>query len=168
MSEYLSPLWKWCWKHRLETSEPPHDKINKMACAPIEDSDQPGKIVNEPRHDKINKNECAPSEDSDQPGHPLSLIRVFAVRMKKAWILSDPLSAQRRLRSAFASRRLRSCPGWSESSLGISLGIAKTQIMPRLIWVFAGRTVILLVLSWDGSFLLRVLISPGVTARIII
>ena len=28
--------------------------------------------------------ECAPSEDSDQPGHPPSLIRVFAVRMKKA------------------------------------------------------------------------------------
>ena len=26
------------------------------------------------------QNECAPSEDSDQPGHPLSLIRVFAVR----------------------------------------------------------------------------------------
>ena len=157
MSEYLSPLWKWRWKHRLETSEPPHDKINKMACAPIEDSDQPGKIVNEPRHDKINKNE-----------HPPSLIRVFAVRMKKAWILNDPLSAQRRLRSAWASRRLRSCPGWSESSLGINLGIAKTQIMPRLIWVFAERTVILLVLSWDGSFLLRVLISPRVTARIMI
>ena len=26
------------------------------------------------------QNECAPREDSDQPGHPLSLIRVFAVR----------------------------------------------------------------------------------------
>ena len=41
-------------------------------------------------------NECAPSEDSDQPGHPPSLIRVFAVRMKKAWVLSYSLSAQRR------------------------------------------------------------------------
>ena len=40
---------------------------------------------------------CAPNEDSDQPGHPPSLIRVFAVRMKKAWVLSYPLSAQRRL-----------------------------------------------------------------------
>ena len=38
------------------------------------------------------QNECAPSEDSDQPGHPSSLIRVFAVRMKKAWVLSYPLS----------------------------------------------------------------------------
>ena len=34
---------------------------------------------------------------------------VFAVRMKKAWVLSHPLSPQ---------RRLGRCPGWSESSLG--------------------------------------------------
>ena len=43
------------------------------------------------------QSDCAPSEDSAQPGHPPSLIRVFAVRMKKAWVLSYPLSAQRRL-----------------------------------------------------------------------
>ena len=43
---------------------------------------------------------CAPSEDSDQPGHPPSLIRIFAV--KKAWVLSYPLSAQRRLWSDWA------------------------------------------------------------------
>ena len=66
-------------------------------------------------------------EDSDQPGHPPSLIRVFAVHMKKALVLSYPLSAQRRL--------------WSDWG------------MPRLIWVFAWRTVILLVLSWGGSFI---------------
>ena len=41
--------------------------------------------------------ECAPREDSDQHGHLPSLIRVFAVRMKKPWVLSYPLSAQRRL-----------------------------------------------------------------------
>ena len=34
----------------------------------------------EPPHDKTNKMTCAPSEDSDQPGHSPSLIRVFAVR----------------------------------------------------------------------------------------
>ena len=39
----------------------------------------------------------APSEDSDQPGHPPSLIRVFAVRIKKHWVLNYLLSAQRRL-----------------------------------------------------------------------
>ena len=45
-------------------------------------------IKNEPPFDKTNKVACAPSEDSDQPGHPPSLIRVFAVRMKKAWVAS--------------------------------------------------------------------------------
>ena len=69
---------------------------------------------------------CAPSEDSDQPGHPPSLIRVFAVRIKKAWVLSYPLSAKRRL------IRLGACPGWSESSLGAHA--------------------ILLVLSWGGPY----------------
>ena len=54
---------------------------------------------------------CAPSDDSDQPGHPPSLIRVFAVRMKKAWVLSYALRAQRRL------IRLDGCPGWSVSPL---------------------------------------------------
>ena len=52
------------------------------------------------------------SEDSDQPGHPPSLIRVFAVSMRKTWVLSYPLSAQRRL------IRWGGCPGWSESLLG--------------------------------------------------
>ena len=71
----------------------------------------------EPPHDKTNKMACAPSEDSDQPEHLPSLIRVFAVRMKKAYVLSYPLSA-------------------SEDS-------DQTGRIPRLIWIFAGRTVIL-------------------------
>ena len=66
-----------------------------------------------------------PSEDSDQPGHLPNLITVFTVRMKKAWVLNYPLSAQLRLWS-----------GW---------------VMLRLIRVFAKRNAILLVLSWDGS-----------------
>ena len=37
----------------------------------------------EPPRDKTNKMACAPSNDSDQPGHPPSLIRVFAVRSAK-------------------------------------------------------------------------------------
>ena len=57
------------------------------------------------------QNECSPSEDLDQPGHPPSLITVFAVRMKKVWVLSYLLCAQRRL------IRLGGCPGWSESLL---------------------------------------------------
>ena len=62
----------------------------------------------EPQHDKTNKMTCVPSEDSDQPGHPPSLIRVFAVSMKKPWVRSFPFSTQ----------RLGGCQGWSESSLG--------------------------------------------------
>ena len=56
----------------------------------------------EPAHDKTYKMACAPSEHSDKPGHPPSLIRVFAVRMKKVWVPRYPLSAQRRLWSDWA------------------------------------------------------------------
>ena len=44
-----------------------------------------------------------------------SQIRIFAVRMKKPWVLSYPLSAPRRL------IRLGGCPGWFESLLGAQL-----------------------------------------------
>ena len=36
-------------------------------------------VYTKPPHDKTNKVTCAPSKDSDQPGHPPSLIRVFTV-----------------------------------------------------------------------------------------
>ena len=68
---------------------------------------------------------CVHPAKTDQPGHPPSLIRIFTVRMKKAWFLCYPVSAQWRL------IRLGGCPGWSESSLGAK--------------------VILLVLSWGSS-----------------
>ena len=54
------------------------------------------------RTTKPTKWHVLPSEDSDQPGHPPSLIRVFTVRMKKAWVLSYLLSTQRRLWSDWA------------------------------------------------------------------
>ena len=119
---------------------------------------------------------CTPSEDSDQPGHPPSLIRVFAVHMKKAWVLSYPLSAQRRLWSDWADAQadlslrwaqisLGIRPVWSESSLSVwrKLGSLATHWapsedsdqtgrMPRLIWVFAGHIATLLVFSWGGTF----------------
>ena len=76
------------------------------------------------------QSECASREDSDQPGHPPSLIRVFAVRMKKRWTLSFPLAH-------------------SEDS-------DQTGRMSRLIWVFAGRKLILLVLSCRGSCFLSI------------
>ena len=61
------------------------------------------------------QSECAPSEDSDQPGHPLSLIRVFAVRMKKPWVLSYPLSAQRRLWSDWADVQVELSLRWAHT-----------------------------------------------------
>ena len=56
------------------------------------------------------QSDCAPSEDSDQPGHPPSLIRVFAVRTKKACVLSYPLSAQ-----------WRRCSDWADAQADLSL-----------------------------------------------
>ena len=81
-------------------------------------------MIFEQHYDKSNKVACAPSQDSDLPRHLPRLIIVFAVCMKKAWVLSYPLSAQRRL------IRLGRCPGWSECLLGARH---------------------LLVLSWCGS-----------------
>ena len=56
-----------------------------------------------------------PSEDSDQPGHPPSLIRVFAVCSKKAWVLSYPLSAQWRLWSDWADAQADLSLRWVQS-----------------------------------------------------
>ena len=56
----------------------------------------------------------AASEDSDQPGH---LIRVFAVRMKKAWVLSYQLSAQQRLRSDWADAQADLSLRWAHMSV---------------------------------------------------
>ena len=58
-----------------------------------------------PPDDQTNKMTSAPSEVSDQPGHPHSLIRVFAVRKNKHWVLSYPMCALQRL------IRLGECPG---------------------------------------------------------
>ena len=74
------------------------------------------------------QSDCAPSEDSDQPGHSPSLIRVFAVRMKKPWVLSYPLSAQQRLWS-----------DWADAQADLSRRWAHTHfvgfVMSRLIWI---------------------------------
>ena len=63
----------------------------------------------EPPHDITNKMTCAPSKDSDKP----SLIRVFAVGMKKSWVLSYPLSAQRRRWSDWADAQVDLSLHWA-------------------------------------------------------
>ena len=114
----------------------------------------------------------APSKDSDQPGHPPSLIRVFAVRMKKAWVLSYPLSAQQRLWSE-----------WADAQTDLSLRWAHSHfvcfVMRRLIYVrfkvslyshieWSNRrtphswngAINVLVSSWGGSYVdFRLLLS---------
>ena len=61
------------------------------------------------------QSDYAPSKDSDQPGHPPSLIRVFAVHMKKARVLSYPLSAQWRLWSDWADAQVDLSLCWAHS-----------------------------------------------------
>ena len=52
-------------------------------------------LQNEPPHDKTTKRHVRPAKPQISPG--IRPIRVFAVRMKKALVLSYPMSAQRRL-----------------------------------------------------------------------
>ena len=74
-------------------------------------------------HDKTNKMAYVPSEESDQPGHPPSLIRVFAVCMKKAWVLSYSLSAQRRHWSDWTDAQADLNLRWAQSHfVGLSWG----------------------------------------------
>ena len=71
-------------------------------------------------HDKTSKIACAPFKDSDQPWHPPSVIRVFAVSMKKAWVLSHPLSGhQPRL----------ICLRWATSILLVCREVAHISIL---------------------------------------
>ena len=64
------------------------------------------------------QNDRAPSEDSDQPGHPPSLIRVFAVSMKKPWVISYLLSTHQRL-----------CSDWADVQADLSLRWAHTHFV---------------------------------------
>ena len=78
------------------------------------------------------QNECAPSEDSAQPGHPPSLIRVFAVCMKKAWVLSYPLSTQRRHWSDWMDAQADLSLRWVHShSVGFVISRLMCPWLPR-------------------------------------
>ena len=66
-------------------------------------------LTNESPHDKSNKMTCAPSKDSDQPGHQSSL---------STWRNIGLLTTY-----------------WAHSE-----NSDQTGLMPRLIWIFAGRT----------------------------
>ena len=99
---------------------------------------------------------CAPSEDSDQPGHPPSLIRVFAARMKKAWVLSYPLSSQSRLWSDWADAQADLSLRWAHSHfVGFDMRwLIYTSFMPRSCDLYfglevAGKIQPLLLSGWN-------------------
>ena len=57
-----------------------------------------------------------PGEDSDQPGYPPNVLRVFAVRMEKPWVLSYPLITQRGLWSVWADAQADLSLRWVQRS----------------------------------------------------
>ena len=107
---------------------------------------------------------CAQPEDSDQPGHPPSLIRVFAVRMKKAWVLSYTLSAQRRLWSDWADARADLSIRWAHSHfVGFVMSWLNWQLLRS--WTGLNQSIELCTFS---VFLLRIavfrlLTIPGIS-----
>ena len=112
----------------------------------------------EPPHNKTNKMACAPSEDSGQPWHPPSLIRVFDVCMKKAWTYSYPLSAQRRLWSDWADAQANLSLRWAHSHC---VGFVMMQLIYISAWYQCNRSQVLflgyrnrlsvLLQLWDGE-----------------
>ena len=60
----------------------------------VKQSYSPCKNINHFEHDKTNITICESTEGSDQPAHPRSLIRDFAVRLKKFWVLGYPVNAR--------------------------------------------------------------------------
>ena len=89
------------------------------------------------------------------------LVTFIAFKWYMSRLMTKPtkwLCAQRRHRSVWASAQSQSLRCTHEECFGPLLPTERTAKtdqtgrMPRLIWVFAGRTVILLCLSWGGSY----------------
>ena len=104
----------------------------------------------------------ANNKGADQPAHPRSLISAFIVRCLDSIF---PLVSMSKISSLYLASVAVHRSVWSESSL-CAQWVAKdpsflhadsedsdqTWWMPRLIWVFDGRTLTLLVLSCCGSY----------------
>ena len=84
----------------------------------------------EPRHDKTNKVSVRPAKTQIS----LGICPVWSESLLSAWRNLGPLATH-----------------WAHSE-----DSDQTGWIPRLIWVFAGRTLILLVLSCRGSFLFHI------------
>ena len=71
----------------------------------------------EPQHDKTNNVACAPREDSDQPGEPPNLIRFIAVGLKSSWGSKLALCGQQRLWSVWADAQTDLSLSWAHMPL---------------------------------------------------
>ena len=79
-----------------------HDMTEKLLKATLNQNKQTNtenSLSFEPHCDKTNKMACAPSENSDQPGHSPHLIRLIAVHLMGSQGPRLSSSGQRRLRS---------------------------------------------------------------------
>ena len=101
------------------------------------------------------------------PDHAHSVQYILAIKMTRIYKPPHEKSNKMTVRPAKTQLSLGIRPVWSESSLSAwrNIGLLATpwshsedsdQIgrIPRLIWVFAGRKLILLVLSYRGSYVL--------------
>ena len=95
------------------------------------------------------------------PSSSETFIKRCNIKTYMSHLMTKPtkwLCAQWRLRSALASAQSESslCAQWVAKEPNFlhvdSEDSDQSGWMPRLIWVFAGRTIILFVLSWGGSF----------------
>ena len=161
----------WIKTIKNNSNEPLHDKTSTLICAPSKDSDQPRHPPSLIRVFSVrSKGRCRPKvsscgqqrlwSDWVDAHADLSLCwaqRSFEPRYDKTNKMA--------VRPAKTQMSLGIRPVWSESSMSAwrNLGSSSTHWahsedsdqtgrMPRLMWVFAGRTVILLVLSCRGSF----------------
>ena len=91
------------------------------------------------------QSECVPSVNSDQPWHPPSLIKVFAVCMKKPGVLSYPLSAQRRLWSDWADAQADLSLHWAQSMCWFCHLVA--QISKYSSWIMTGFQIV----KWETT-----------------
>ena len=147
-----------------------------MACAPDEDSDQPVHQCNiillmrtaKTQTGRMYRRWSVSSKGVHVILKVLLCLCSYIMPYQLSRLMTKPakwLCAHRRLRSDWASTQS------DQSSLCAQL-VAEDPVflhansedsdqtgrMPRLTWVFAGRTVILLVLSWGGSVILCLII----------
>ena len=123
--------------------EPRHDKTNKVIMRPVKTPISlgiQGQEWNDPPHDKTNKMAVCPVKTQ------------ISLGIRPVWSESL-LSAWRKLGSLATH--------WAHSE-----DSEQTGRMPRLIWVFAGCTLVLLVLSCRGSFLRSYCWSPPMNRKV--